>query len=170
MKQPRKRTPKQKFDFYWRIWADTTLSLAARAVANALLLKFHNEKTGRCNPGIPGIAETAGISRRAVYYAITELKDAGWLAVESIQGGGPTCTNRYSFDFKRMKSAAAPTGANNALSTGAKNALVSANCARTPAQFAPELLRTTAPPARGVRERKLASARLKARWKGKKTS
>ncbi len=148
MKQPRKRTPKQKFDFYWRIMATTELSLAAKAVATALLLKFHNEKTGRCDPGASGIAKAVGISRRAVFNAITELKNAGWIAVKSIQGGGPNCTNRYSFDCKRMKSTSPHDSEQDAPSTSAQDALVHE---MTPdsAQNAHEPLRTTRAPRGG---------------------
>jgi hypothetical protein len=144
----RKRTPKQKYALYWRIWADTTLSLPAKAVATALLLKFHNEKTGRCDPGAGSIAKAIGISRRTVFNAIAELKDAGWIAVKSIQGGGPNCTNRYSFDFKRMKSASPTDSAQDAPSTSAQDSLVH-ETTHDSAQSAHELLITTRPSGEG---------------------
>jgi hypothetical protein len=45
----------------------------------------------------------------------SELKNAGWITVEGSKGGSPTHTNRYSFDFKRVKSASPLTGAEFAL-------------------------------------------------------
>jgi len=143
-----KLTPAQKYGFLWRLMADDALSPAAKCVATALLLKFRNAKTGRCNPGVPGIAKTAGISRRAVYYAIAELKDAGWITIESIGGGSARNSNRYSFDFKRMKSATPPTGANNAPLRGAKSARVQETTLRG-ANIAPEPSITTRPPGGG---------------------
>jgi hypothetical protein len=144
MKNPRKRTPRQKFDFFWQIWAETTLSLAAKGVATTLLLQFHNAKTSRCNPSIVSIAKTAGISRRAVFNAIAELKDAGWIAIDSTRGGSSSHTNKYSFDFGCMKPTASPTGANGAPHTGAKSARVHEMPPRG-AQNAHEPLRTTHP-------------------------
>ena len=95
----RKRVPPQKYAFLWRLMADTVLSPPAKVVATTLLLKFHNTKTGRCNPSIGALTKTTGLSRRTIFYAVTELRDAGWIAVQSTGGGSPTHTNKYSFDF-----------------------------------------------------------------------
>jgi hypothetical protein len=148
MKKPRKRTPKQKFDFYWRLMAVTELSLPAKVVATALLLKFHNEKTGRCNPGAGSIAKTIGISRRMVFYGILELKNAGWISVESIKGGGSKCSNRYSFDFERVQKSAPPNSAQDVPSNSAQDVLVRKT---TPngTRVAHEPLRTTRAPRGG---------------------
>ncbi len=140
----RKRTAPQRFDFYWRMMADTDLSPTAKCVAAALLFKFHNAKSSRCNPGAASIARTAGLARRTVFYAIVELKDAGWITVESTKGGSASHTNQYGFDFKRVKSASPPTGAQDAPPTGAQDAPVHEMGGRG-AQFAHEPLRTTRP-------------------------
>ena len=140
----RKRTAPQRFDFYWRMMADTDLSPTAKCVAAALLLKFHNAKSSRCNPGAASIARTAGLARRTVFYAIVELKDAGWITVESTKGGSASHTNQYGFDFKRVKFASPQTGAQDAPPTGAQDAPVHGMGGRG-AQFAHEPLRTTHP-------------------------
>jgi len=111
MKKPRKRTPKQKFDFRRRLVGDKILSFAAKTIATELLLTFHNAKNDRCNPSLPAIAKAAGCSRRTAFSAIAELKAAGWVAVNSTQGGGSNCTNRYSFDFEGVQTSAPRTSA-----------------------------------------------------------
>jgi hypothetical protein len=120
----RNRVPAHKYAFLWRLMADTTLSASAKGVAVTLLLKYHNTKTGRCNPSIAGMAKTAGCCRRTAFSAIAELKNTGWIAVEGTKGGSPTHTNQYSFDFERVKSAASVTSAETAPVTGAGFALV----------------------------------------------
>ena len=111
MKKPRKRTPKQKYDFRRRLVADKILSFAAKTIATELLLTFHNAANDRCNPSLPAIAKAAGCSRRTAFSAIAELKAAGWVAVQSTQGGGSNCTNRYSFDFEGVQTFAPRTSA-----------------------------------------------------------
>lgn len=111
MKNPRKRTPKQKFDFRRRLVADKILSFAAKVVATELLLTFHNAKTDRCNPSLVAIAKASGCSRRTAISAIAELNAAGWVAVQSTKGGGSNCTNRYSFDFEGVQTSAPHTSA-----------------------------------------------------------
>ena len=114
----RKRVPPQKYAFLWRLMADTALSPSAKVVATTLLLKFHNTKTGQCNPSIGALTKTTGLSRRTIFYAITELRDGGWITVESTGGGSPTHTNQYSFDFGGVTSTAPPPV--TACSTGAQ--------------------------------------------------
>ena len=159
----RKRTAPQRFDFCWRMMADTDLSPTAKCVAAALLLKFHNAKTGRCNPGAASIARTAGSRSSHGFLCHCELKDAGWITVESTKGGSASNTNQYGFDFKRVKSASPPTGAQNAPPTGAQDAPVHEMGGRG-AQFAHEPLRTTHPFGVGGGEGKFPpAARLTAR-------
>ena len=92
-------------------------------------------------PPSPGPPDSA---RRTVFYAIVELKDAGWITVESTKGGSASHTNQYGFDFKRVKFASPQTGAQDAPPTGAQDAPVHGMGGRG-AQFAHEPLRTTHP-------------------------
>lgn len=140
----RTRTPQQKYAFLWRLVADTGLSLAAKAVTTALLLRFHNAKTGRCDPSISRLAKTVGIGRRTVFNAIDELRDTGWITVKSTHGGAPSHTNQYAFDFDRTASASPSTGAPNAPPTGANSARVH-EMPPTGAKSAHEPSRTTSP-------------------------
>ena len=98
----RKRVPAQKYAFLWRLMADTALSASAKCVAATLLLKFHNTKTGQCNPSFAAIAKTIGRSRRTIFPAIAELRDSGWITVESTKGGSSSNTNHFDFDFGRV--------------------------------------------------------------------
>ena len=88
--------------------ADAALSASAKCVAMTLLLKFHNTKTGQCNPSFAGIAKIIGRSRRAIFPAITELRDGGWITVESTKGGSPTHTNQFKFNFETVSSTTHP--------------------------------------------------------------
>ncbi len=144
-----KHTAPQKFDFLHRLMADKTLSFSAKAIATELLLTFHNANTGRCNPSIAAIAKSTGCSRRTAFSAITELKKAGWITVESTHGGSSSDTNKYTFDFGRVKSTAPPTGAKNAPHTGAKSARVQ-DLSSGVQTSAHEPLRTTPPSEEGV--------------------
>ena len=49
----RKRVAPQKFDFLWRLMADTDLSASAKFVAATLLLKFHNTKPAGAIQALP---------------------------------------------------------------------------------------------------------------------
>src|SRR4029077_18492450 len=88
--------------------ADTALSASAKVVATTLVLKFHNTKTGQCNPSFAAIAEAIGRRRRTIFPAIAELKDAGWITVESTGGGSSSNTNHFDFDFGRVSPANPP--------------------------------------------------------------
>ena len=91
--------------FLWRLMADTDLSATAKCVAATLLLKFHNAKSSEVQSRRCLHRQAAGLARRTVFYAIVELKDAGWITVESTKGGSASHTNQYGFDFKGVKSA-----------------------------------------------------------------
>jgi helix-turn-helix protein len=109
-KSTSKRTAaKKKYDFLWRMFADTVLSFTGKVVATTLLLKFHNTKTGQCNPSIATIAKAIGRGRRTTFYAITELKETGWITVKSTGGGSSRNTDQFDFDFERLQSIA-PVG------------------------------------------------------------
>jgi hypothetical protein len=104
---PKKFNPKAraraKWEFFWRLMADTELSASAKCVATALLFKRDNNKTGRCDPAFETIGEDIGRDRRNVIRSIGELKDRGWITVQSTKGGraknGDANTNRYHFDL-----------------------------------------------------------------------
>jgi hypothetical protein len=86
-----------------RMRSDAGLSSSAYRVADALLNKFFNNGSDRCNPSGASIAKAAGLSRRWVVVGIAELNVGGWINVESIGGGSKASTNRYSFDWERTE-------------------------------------------------------------------
>jgi hypothetical protein len=98
----KRRLPKNKFAFLHRMLADTTLSPAAKIVATTLLFKFHNTKTGQCNPSIAAIGKSTGRGNRSVFRDILELVAGSWITVESTKGGSSTNTNHYKFNFERV--------------------------------------------------------------------
>ena len=61
---------KGKFEFIQNVLADSSLSSTAKAVVVALLLKWHNSRTGQCNPGLSEIAKAVGRTQRAVIPAV----------------------------------------------------------------------------------------------------
>ena len=102
MSAAKKSDASAKFEFAQRVLADSGLSSTAKCVVMVLLLKFHNRRTGQTNPSLGEIANHIGLSRRAVIPAIAELKQSGWVDIESTKGGSQRNTNRYKFDFSRM--------------------------------------------------------------------
>lgn len=100
-------------DILWAIFADKKTSSTAKCAAAALLLKFYNPGTGRCDPSFTTLGKVIGRSRRSAIKSVDELKagDNPWLVVESTKGGSQANTN--SFRFR------SPTGVN--LDTGAKD-------------------------------------------------
>jgi hypothetical protein len=69
------------------IAADDRLRASDKVVAFALLFRFHNTKTGQCNPSYEMLGESCCLGRRAVIEAINRLETAGWLTVERTNGG-----------------------------------------------------------------------------------
>jgi hypothetical protein len=106
-----------KYLFIQRVLADPGLSSTAKCIVTALLLKWHNGKTGQCNPGLGKIAEAVGLTRRAIIAAVAELKRSGWVEIISTSGGSPSNTNRYKFDFA-VQPGSAPTSEENCTGTG----------------------------------------------------
>jgi len=100
-------------DILWAIHADTKISSTAKCAATALLLKFYNPGTGRCDPSFTTIGKVIGRSRRSAIKAIDELKagDDPWLVVESTKGGSQANTN--SFRFRSRTGVTSYTGAEN---------------------------------------------------------
>ena len=160
----RKRVPPQKYAFLWRLMADTALSPSAKVVAATLLLKFHNTKTGQCNPSFAAIAKATGRSRRTIFPAIAELRDAGWITVESTGGGSSSPHEPIQFRLRTGVVCCTPTGAQPAFTGVAEWSR--SGCQRPVAH---EPLRTTRAFGAGGGERKFPpAARLTARRKSLK--
>jgi helix-turn-helix protein len=172
--QTKRRRSKQKFDLMERMMGDQAVSSSAFRVAVALLHKFHNNLTDRCNPGTPEIARVSGLSTRTVFTAIAELKAAGWIIIQSVGGGSKTCTNRYKFDWTRKTGnidvkteepiAEHTANTEQPETRHAKSAPLTENGVGMQ-ELSPgmqtsayEPLRTTPPPGGGVRESKISVA------------
>jgi hypothetical protein len=57
-----------KLSFLRAVMADPGLSAPAKCVMSVLVLTYHNDKTGRCNPSLSRIAASVGLKRRATIY------------------------------------------------------------------------------------------------------
>jgi hypothetical protein len=88
-----------KFKFLTNVLADPNLSAAAKCVVTVLLLKFHNSRTGQCNPSITAIGDALGRDRRNIIRAIEELGRSGWVEISTTKGGSQRNTNRYKIRF-----------------------------------------------------------------------
>jgi hypothetical protein len=104
--QERQRRRKQKFDLLRRMRRDPALSPSAFRVADALLMEFHNLRTGQCNPSIAAICREVGLGRTATVDAIAKLKAGDWVTIESTKGGSYRSTNRYKFDLEKTSPSA----------------------------------------------------------------
>jgi Helix-turn-helix domain len=94
--------------FLFRLMEATNLSVTTKLVGLALLLQFYDPDTGQCNPSARAICNAANLSNKTVFCAIANLKSAGWITVESSQGGSPSHTNKYGFNFDRVAKPASP--------------------------------------------------------------
>jgi hypothetical protein len=86
----------QRIDFYGRSLRESNCRGGTAKVAFALLFKFYNGQTGRCDPGQTALAREAGLCLRQVRKSITELRDAGWFRV-TLGEGAETRYGRTSF-------------------------------------------------------------------------
>lgn len=108
-----------KLQFLQAALADPSLSAPAKCVIAVLLLKHHNDDTGRCNPGLTKIAEGVGRNRRNVIPIIEELKQSGWVEITSTKGGPQSNSNQYRFDFsRRLTGDENDTGTGDEIDTG----------------------------------------------------
>lgn len=82
------------------IAADWRLGTGDKLVALVLLFRFHNTKTGQCNPSYERLAEACCLTRRAVIKIIPRLEGAGWLIVDRTAGGRK---RRNQFRFKLIQ-------------------------------------------------------------------
>lgn len=78
-------THSQKWTWVRRILASEQLSASAKNLATALLI-YHNETTGQCNPLQQTLARSLGLGRTYVNGLVTELENAGWIAVQRTRG------------------------------------------------------------------------------------
>jgi Helix-turn-helix domain len=82
------------------IAADWRLGTGDKLVALVLLFRFHNTKTGQCNPSYERLAEACCLRRRAIIKIIPRLEAAGWLIVDRTAGGR---NRRNQFRFKLLQ-------------------------------------------------------------------
>src|SRR5262245_19957328 len=70
------------------------LSAAQFKVACALILHFHNTKTGECYPSLEQLADASHVTRRTVIDALRKMQELGYLSIEQSDGGRRK-RNRY---------------------------------------------------------------------------
>jgi hypothetical protein len=88
----------------WGIMADPALQAPSKCAATVLLLKYHNHKTGKCNPSYSTIAKLLGRHQRNVINAINDLKAGGWIEWIGTKGGSAANTNAFKFKMKGQAS------------------------------------------------------------------
>src|SRR5262249_38290500 len=71
-----------KFELIKQAIEDHSLSPAAKLVYVEMLVRFRNNRTGRCDPSQELLADKLGLSVRTVERAIKDLKKAGRIAVK----------------------------------------------------------------------------------------
>ena len=81
------------------ITADGRLRASDKVVALALLFRFHNTRTGQCNPSYERLAKSCGLERRAVINAIHRLEAASRLTINRTTGGRNR-RNQYWFSAR----------------------------------------------------------------------
>jgi hypothetical protein len=86
----------RRFAFLKQLRLDANLSAAAKMVVWSLADDSYNVESERCNPGFTTIATNIGRARSSFAVSLNEAKDAGWITVESIGGGGKRNTNGYT--------------------------------------------------------------------------
>ncbi len=82
----RRKLDRILYSTLWTIIGDRNLSSTAKIVATALLLKFRNRETGRCNPSYRTVADVIGMSRDTAMDAVKELVAAGYLTLSGTKG------------------------------------------------------------------------------------
>ena len=99
-KHPENRAFRLKMKFAFSLWERRDLSDAARMVFSVLLLRHHNNKTGKCNPSYETLAKECGKGRQSVIRSVAMLKRKGIIDVK-VQPGR-THTNSFSFPLLEM--------------------------------------------------------------------
>ncbi len=82
--------------------ADPSLPCSAKVIAFSILGHLNN-KTGRCDPSLIGLAERTSTPKRTVIRAIQALVDAGYFRVQ--HGGGRLRRNSYMPAWETVTSA-----------------------------------------------------------------
>jgi hypothetical protein len=91
--------------------ADKQLRASDKVVVLALLFRFHNTKTGQCNPAYKKLAESCCFTRRAVIKAIPRLEAAARVMVDRTSGGRNR-RNQFRFVVRKAETAASETSIN----------------------------------------------------------
>jgi hypothetical protein len=89
-----------RYVILWAIMADPDLNAPSKCAATVLLLKYHNHKTGQCNPSYSTVGKILGRDRRNVINAINDLRAAGWIEWTGTKGGSSSNTNGFKFKMK----------------------------------------------------------------------
>src|SRR5262249_14203477 len=97
----KKTSAPDRYDFLWRLFADTNLSSSAKCAATVMLLQYRNHRTGLCNPSYASIAKAIGLARRNAINAVRELADSRWINIESTLGVGKKNTSKITFKIER---------------------------------------------------------------------
>ena len=84
--------PLAKWWTFQVVLTDRSLSAKARLVY-ARLLKYHNQKTGQCNPSEERLGLDLGYSDRSIRTALRELDDIEYIDIR--RGGGRRISNQY---------------------------------------------------------------------------
>lgn len=113
MKQDGSTAPKAQGDktllrqvqFIKALTADPEVTLAGKAVANALMFTFWNKNDGYARPGQKKLAEVAGTNLSMVKSGIQSLKSRGWFCVQPIMDAkGDPAPNHYFPIWQRAES------------------------------------------------------------------
>jgi len=80
--------------------ADPDLSPLAKCVPAVLIIRYHNEKPGQCNPSFSTIAESVGGNRRSDL----NVAKIGWQSINSLRGGTLGATEKTSRGNVRFRS------------------------------------------------------------------
>jgi hypothetical protein len=78
------------------IGEDVRLTPFQRLIGIALLLRFHNTATGRCDPSYASLGRVVGLKRRATIEAVHQLERFGWVKVVRTKGGRARNTFRFA--------------------------------------------------------------------------
>src|SRR5262245_51173910 len=94
----------KRFELLREILADKRMtSAAALKVIFHLVLFRYNDRSGRCDPGVPDIAKYTALTERTVRKALELLRDVvGYLVYTSSKGGNRRDTNEYSFQSQPL--------------------------------------------------------------------
>jgi hypothetical protein len=96
---------KRRIRFFDAMMRSGSFTPSEIKVAWALLYRFMNERSGRCDPSVPTLARESGLKDRAVQNALCRLVASGWWRID-VNGGTRTksgYTNAYAPCFSAVK-------------------------------------------------------------------